>query len=275
MARHSASKPAEFGVKSIASLARGLRVLKLLQTKGPLALAALHNESGFPKATLLRILKTLNKEGLIWQRMADGAYVASQSLFELASQMDRESALVEIAAPALQRLSEATKWPSVLAVPRLTHMEVIETNVSRTHVDHIPLGPVGFRVNMLRSASGRAYVSFCETPVRDAILDALVRSEFEGDRVAANGEYVRKLLQETRSQGFALRDPDFGGDFNAGRAHVDDGRDSLAAPILVGGHVPGTINITWAKRSLSRAEAIQRLAPATIAAAKEVAELFG
>lgn len=260
----------ETKVKSIRALARGLEVLQLLQTSGALTLRDLHRLTGIPKASLLRILKTLSEQGLIWQRMADDAYVPSFSLAELAGRVDREQELGEVASPVLKALSKNLGWPSVLAVPRLDHMEVIETNVSRAYFDDIRLGPVGFRVNMLRSASGRAYLTACEPHLREAILETLRRSTHPGDRPAQSQAYVDKLLAETRSQGFALRDPEFGGDFNATRAEKNDGRDSLGVAIRLSHYVPGTINITWRVRALTRDQAITRLAPMVQAAAREI-----
>ena len=262
-------------VKSIRALARGLEVLQLLQTSGALTLHELHGASGLPKASLLRILRTLMERGLVWQRMADDAYVPSFSLADLAGRMTREQALVEVASPLRAALSDEIRWPSVLAVPRLTHMEVIETNATRAYVGGIALGPVGFRVNMLRSASGRAFVAFCEAPVRAAILETLRRSPHPGDRLAQREDYVERVLAETRAQGFGLRDADFGGDFDAGRAQVDDGRDSLGVAIRLGSHVPGTINITWTRRALPRARAIAQLAPAVIRTAERIAARYG
>lgn len=258
-------------VKSIRALSRGLSVLHLLQSSGAVSLHDLHRRTDLPKATLLRILRTLREHGMVWQRMADDAWVASFSLAELAGRQDRDFALVEVAAPVLERLSAEIRWPSVLAVPRLTHMEVIETNVSRAYFDDIALGPVGFRVNMLRSASGRAFLAFCEAPVREAILEALRRSDRPGDRGARDPAYVAHLLKQTQAQGYGLRDPDFGGDFDRGRAEVDDGRESLALPIRLGAHVPATLNITWTRRVLGREAGARQLADAVRKAAEAVA----
>ena len=258
-------------VKSINALARGLEVLQILQSSGALTLADLYRLTGIPKASLLRILKTLMERGFIWQRMVDDAWVPSFSLAELAGRMDRESQLVEVASPVLAALTAEIEWPSVLAVPRLTHMEVLETNAARAYFDNIALGPVGFEVNMLRSASGRAFVAFCEAPLREAILETLRRSERPGNRMAHSAEYVTQVLAETRAQGFGLRDPDFGGDFDKGRAAADDGRDSLGLPIRLGNHVPGTLNITWTRRVMKRDRAVQLLVPPAQRAAAEIA----
>ncbi|TXH99781.1 MAG: transcriptional regulator [Pseudorhodobacter sp.] len=258
-------------VKSINALARGLEVLQILQSTGALTLADLHRLTGIPKASLLRILKTLMQSGFIWQRMVDDAWVPSFSLAELAGRMDRESQLVEVASPVLAALTAEIEWPSVLAVPRLTHMEVLETNAARAYFDQIALGPVGFQVNMLRSASGRAFIAFCEAPLREAILETLRRSDRPGNRMARSAGYVAQALTETQAQGFGLRDPDFGGDFDRGRAEADDGRDSLGVPIRLGNHLPGTLNITWTRRVMKRDRAIQLLVPPAQRAADEIA----
>ncbi|WP_407493052.1 helix-turn-helix domain-containing protein [Pseudooceanicola sp. MF1-13] len=259
-------------VKSIAALSRGLDVLQLLQGRGPHTLHELHQATNIPKATLLRILKTLRESGMIWQRMADGAYLPSFALAALASRIDHENELVEMTSPVLRQLTDAVKWPSVLAVPRLTHMEVIETNQRESYFDNIPLGPVGFRIPMLRSASGRAFLAFCEVPVRDAILDRLRKSDQKGDRLAQNADYVERLIAETRDRGYALRDADFGGHFDEDRRAVDDERESIGVPIRLGDHVPGAINITWARRALSRAQGVERFAGPLQEAADQISQ---
>jgi IclR family mhp operon transcriptional activator len=258
-------------VKSITALERGLKVLQILQTSGAASLADLHRVTGIPKASLLRILKTLMEQGMAWQRMADNAYVPSFSLSELARRIDHENALVEAASPILEALSAKVQWPSVLAVPRLTHMEVIETNASRAGIDNVPLGPVGFQINMLRSASGRAFITFCEPAIREATLDRLRLSRRPGDRWAQIPDYIDKMLTETRSQGFGLRDLDFGGDYDQGRDVFDDKRDSIGVAIRLGNHVPGAINITWSRRVFTREKAIKVFAASLQDAAHQIA----
>ena len=261
-------------VKSINALARGLQVLQVLQTSQGLSLAALHQRTSIPKASLLRILKTLMEQGFIWQRMLDGAWVPSFSLAETAGRMNRDYQLLEVASPILEALTRQIEWPSVLAVPRLGYMEVIETNVTRAYFDNIRLGPMGFQVNMLRSASGRAFLAFCEDPAREAVLQTLRRSDRKGDRLARSDKYVETALDETRAQGFGLRDPDFGGDFDEGRSVVDDGRDSLGVAIRLPGHVSGTLNITWARKVLKRDRAIALFTGPAKGAADEIALNF-
>lgn len=53
------------GVKSITALRRGLDVLLAIQQSSAVTLAELHRQTGWPKASLLRILKTLQETGWV------------------------------------------------------------------------------------------------------------------------------------------------------------------------------------------------------------------
>ena len=134
----------------------------------------------------------------------------SLSLAEQAGRMDRESRLVEGASPVLDALTAEIEWPSVLAVPRLTRMAALEANAARAFYDHIALGPLGFAVNMLRSALGRAVIAFCEPPLREALLKTLQRAHRPGNRMACSPEHVAQSLAETRPRALACR-PSAGG----------------------------------------------------------------
>ncbi|PCH98226.1 MAG: transcriptional regulator [Rhodobacteraceae bacterium] len=262
---------AELQVKTIRSLARGLEILQHIQTGGALSLADLNRITGYPKASLLRILKTLMEEGMIWQRIVDSAYLASYSLHERASLMNREQELIEVASPILQELADKVRWPSVLAVPRLTHMEVVETNAPKSYFPNIPLGPIGFEINMLRSATGRSYISFCDDDKRNIILERLKLSRRKGNLISQNDERIHLMIERTRAQGYSARDPDFGGNFDESRQVVDDLRDSIAMPIKTGPIVLAVVNVTWSLRAMNRKKAVEFCLPALRDAVTEIA----
>jgi IclR family mhp operon transcriptional activator len=240
-----------YKIKTIRALDRGLQVLGLIQASRAASLHDLHRASGLPKATLIRIIATLDQRGLIWQRLADGAYRPSHLLTERARQINNEDRLVEVASPILEGLCRNVNWPSILAVPRLDHMEVRETNRPKSCVSHIPLGPLGFRVNMLRSATGRAYMAFCSDSEREAVLQRLRHSNEPGNFIANKPAMVERLLDETRRLGYGHRTADFGGDFNQTRRESDDERDSFAVPVRAGGEVIAAVNLTWMHRVAS------------------------
>jgi IclR family transcriptional regulator, mhp operon transcriptional activator len=246
----------DYRVKPIESLARGLLVLQTLQDMRAASLHDLHLTTGIPKPTLTRILHTAHQQGLVWQRMVDGAFLPSHVQRRLES--DDETWLVEIASPVLEELSGRVQWPSVLSVPRLDYMETLETNSSRTYFDALPPRPHGFRVNMLGSASGRAYLAFCTQQEFDAVIARLRHKDVPSHRLAFDDESLRRLVETTRHRGYSVRAPDFGGDYDRPRSEVDDGRESIAMPVRLGDRVLGCINLTWRRQVVSLTGLVQR-----------------
>ena len=246
-----------YKVKPIQSLARGLEVLAALQEMRAASLNDLHKVTGIPKSTLTRILYTLHGQQLVWQRLADGAFLPSHSLQERI-RMDDADWLGEIASPVLAQLCEKVQWPSILSVPRLDYMEVLETNSRRAYFDEVEPRPVRFRANMLRSASGRAYLAFCPDTEREAVLARLRARPVPGHELAHDPEAIRRIVQITRQRGYSVRAADFGGDYARPRAEVDDGRNSIAVPIRANGQVLGSVNLTWRMSVLTTAQVTQR-----------------
>lgn len=248
-----------YKVKPIQSLERGLHVLAKLREMRAASLHDLHRATGIPKPTLTRILYTLYRQGLVWQRMADGAFLPSHLMLQR-GRLDDTAWLVEIASPVLERLCERVMWPSVLSVPRLDHMEVVETNSPRAYFDELPAGPIGFRANLLRSASGRAYLAFCPDAEREAVLRRLRDRDVVGHELAHDPVAVRRIVAATRRRGYSVRAPDFGGHYSKTRRELDDGRSSIAMPVRSGGHVLACVNLTWRRKALTLSQVVDRYA---------------
>jgi IclR family transcriptional regulator, mhp operon transcriptional activator len=246
----------DYRVKPIESLGRGLQVLQVLQEVRAASLHDLHLATGIPKPTLTRILHTAHQHGLVWQRMVDGAFLPSHTRRRL--EPDEDAWLVEIASPVLGDLAHRLQWPSVLAVPRLDYMETLETNSSRTYFDGLPPRPRGYRVNMLGSASGRAYLAFCSRQEFDAVIARLRHRDVPAHGLAADDDALRRLVESTRQRGYGVRAPDFGGDYSRPRSEVDDGRESIAMPVRPGERVVATINLTWRRQVMSTTGMVQR-----------------
>jgi IclR family transcriptional regulator, mhp operon transcriptional activator len=122
-------------VRSIASLKRGLEVLSLLHARDGVQLRELHEASGVPKASLLRVLKTLIEHRWVRRRAADGAYLASV-LPQGPAQQDTQPGAAsrplaaEVLAGALRDLRQTLSWPSDVAVRHGGVMRVIDSNRS-------------------------------------------------------------------------------------------------------------------------------------------------
>lgn len=228
-------------VKSVRALERGLDVLIELQNQNALSLQELHERLGLPKATLLRMLVTLSSRGFVWQRLADGAFLPAMFRDAVNSWADVSARLAEVASPLLERLSKEVALPSVLAVPRLDHLEIIETNSSLLRLDAAALGPVGARISYIHTATGRAYLAACDENERAAIIGRL-RPDCA---TPASEAALRAILDQTQTRGYSLREPrHLWPDYSRSNVAID-GRRSVAVPVLVRGVPIAAINLTW------------------------------
>src|SRR6266540_4495329 len=117
--------------ETIRGLERGLQVLQVLQSHPISSLHDIYRATRISKPSLLRILNTLERAGLVSRRLADGHYRIS-ALTRDARKRDRYDRVAEAAAPVLDRLCQKVLWPSDLLVPAGDHMERRETSRVRT-----------------------------------------------------------------------------------------------------------------------------------------------
>jgi IclR family transcriptional regulator, mhp operon transcriptional activator len=253
--------------EGIRGLERGLRVFKILQQSAALTLADIHEASDLPKPSLLRILATLEAAGMVHRGLNDRRYRISARLTRIARKADRLDRVAEIAAPVLDRLCRKIIWPSDLAVAAGDHMEIRET--SRTLSPFVfNSARIGFRINWLLTALGRAYLAFCPDEERRKIVALLRKSDNPQDKLAHQPERLEAILAETRARGYGLRDQHFFGGFRDGA--FDDHLQGLAVPLLGNTEVYGCINILWVRRALSAEEMVRQHLNDLKAAAAEI-----
>jgi IclR family mhp operon transcriptional activator len=233
---------------TIRALQRGLQVLRALQANRFSSLQDIHALTGIPKPTLLRILRTLDRERLVSRRLADGQYRIS-ALTTAVRKHDRYDPVAEAAAPVLDRLCRHVLWPSDLLVPAGDHMEVRET--TRTHSPLVfHLNHIGRSVGWLLTGVGRAYLAYCPARERQRIIQKLQKSDRIDDRLAREPHRLDRILAETRDRGYGIRDASFHGGRYDGPP-LDDGLAAIAVPLLGRSRVYGSINILWIRTAFT------------------------
>ncbi|HUG76322.1 MAG TPA: helix-turn-helix domain-containing protein [Burkholderiales bacterium] len=258
-------------MRAIHALDRGLAVLLAISAAGSATLHELHERTGVPKASLLRILVTLKGRGMVWRRISDGRYHAGQRFASRIRYPGRTERLVEAASPVLDELCARIGWPSDLAIPRRDYMEICETNRPRAPI-HLNRELVGLKVPMLLTAHGRAYLAFCGDAEREAALARLRASRRRGNDLAHNRAWVARMIEETRAQGYGTRDPGFGGHFHRPKREHNDGLLAIAVPVRVAGRVVATINMVWVERVATPAQLAARHLGDLEAAARRLGE---
>src|SRR5712691_9879774 len=180
---------------TIRGLERGLRVLHVLQSSAIWSLHDVHLATRISKPSLLRILNTLERAGLVSRRLGDGHYRLS-AFTRAARKRDRHDRVAEAAAPVLDRLCQKVKWPSDLLVPAGDHMERRETSraLSPFIIHSHGMTAIGTKVNWLMTGVGRIYLAFCPAVEREQILQRLRKSDKPEDRLARDPKRLEKIL---------------------------------------------------------------------------------
>lgn len=231
-------------VKQVRALERGLDVLLAVRAAKGATLNALHLRLGLPKATLLRLLKTLRSRGLVWRRLADGMWLPSQRE-GMALQPDAARLLAEVAAPLLVELSERVVWPSVLALPRYDHMEIVETNSPVSRFDFAALGPIGAKLSYLHTATGRAYLSACSAEARAALIARLGPRGGSAQEHAEGVALLEAIIAETRRRGYSTRAPHHPWADRDRSTVLRDNKTSIAIAVMTPRGPIASLNITW------------------------------
>ncbi len=240
-------------VKTIRALERGIDVLQCIRRSRGMSLHELHQQTGLSKATLLRIIVTLSSRGLVWQRLGDGAYLPGV-IGAAAQTADIGAKLAEIASPFMMELSQKAFWPSVLAAPRLDHVEIIETNGPVVRLDSAVLGPVGFKLSYIHTATGRAYLAACDGDERRAIISRLQPADADADSITL----LDNILSGIRKTGYAARDPVHPWPDRTKIMTMRDGRRSIAVPVFVHRQSVASLNLTWPTRRSTLDEIVAR-----------------
>ncbi|MCK1302097.1 helix-turn-helix domain-containing protein [Bradyrhizobium sp. 24] len=255
--------------KVIKSLERGFRVLQALQMQPDSSLQELYLLTGISKPSILRILHTCARSGIVTRRLGDGRYRIGAMLSHAPSRREHHDRIAEAAAPILERLCERVSWPSDLMVPAGDHMQIRETTRARSPF-LLQKERIGLPVNWLWSAVGTAYLAYCPAKERQRVLDLLRKSNRPEDRLAREPGRLNVILDEARERGYGIRNSMHTGGYYGGPPH-SDGLFSIAVPLRDGPRVLGAINMLWLKKACSiEAFAAHHLAELQNAAAEIV-----
>lgn len=234
----SSTDEASGGVKTIAALQKGLRVLRMIEAASAMSFTELWSQTGWPKANLARVLKTLMEEGWI-QRSADTQrYALSRTSALDPGRAQWVGRLSSLAAGPREALQARVPWPTDLGVREGASMLSVDGPHARNSLS-ANFRVLGARPSMLRSSLGRCYLSFCPDDEREAILSALRKSRLPADQDGAQPAEVERLIEQVRRQGYATR--------NAQHTSVNSPErfGALAVPVMAGGRIVASLCVVW------------------------------
>jgi len=224
---------------------RALSVLRALNRENGATIVQLHAATKIPRPSLYRLITTLCRAGYV-RRTADQTFRLTYLVRTLSDGLRDEEIVQEVAGPILDELQRDVIWPTDLAT-FLNYAMYLRQTTRRHSPLTLDRATVGWKLPMLHTALGRAYIAYCPRAECEAILDALERSNDSMNAIAKDRAAVDKIIRETRSNGYGSR-------FKAITAKTG----SIAIPLTFEDRVVACIGITFIASALTPAEAAAR-----------------
>ncbi|TDC46169.1 IclR family transcriptional regulator [Actinomadura sp. KC345] len=182
-------------------LDRALDILELLvRSGGPRGLTEIVESVGGPKATVHRLLTSLQARGYVTQDPRTARYSAGVRCFELGSMWAYQLDLRSVAAPHLSALNRDTRETVHLAV--YDHGDVVYVDKLESPHPIVAKSYVGRRCPATCVATGRALLAYETREEIASVLDGPLPA-YTRDSIT-DPEALEAMLARVREQGFAV-----------------------------------------------------------------------
>jgi DNA-binding IclR family transcriptional regulator len=240
------------------SLEKGLEVLRTFSAVHPtLTLGQLAELTGMTKSSAQRTVHTLERLGYVAKHPQTRRFRLTPKVMEIGYSYLSADTLIQAASPYLSQLANASGETANLTEP-VGHDMVYVAQVMTSKTIPV-LTPVGMRIPMYCSSSGRAYLSTLPDREVMAMLEAAPLPARTPRTRTAPAEVFAQVLA-CREMGFACNDEElFLGDMGLGAAIVD----SL-------GNALGAVHVSPPTSRWTMAQAQRRLAPMVMECARAI-----
>ncbi|WP_426959396.1 DNA-binding transcriptional regulator [Muricoccus radiodurans] len=244
----------------VQSVLRAIALLRELNRQRNTTVDGLHRATRLPKPTIVRLLNTLAKAGLVMNGERGIGYRVTSGVAALSAGFHGGPLVAEAGRPWAADLTRRLQWPAAIAVLDGGRMEVCVSTAADSAVSPFH-ATIGVRLSLVSRALGRAYLGFCPAAERRILVRMLAASSDPEDNPPYLERVVERVVATARRQGFTERDPKV----------EPRTSNTLAVPIMVGGAVAGTIGLSFFRSAVSHAMAMGELVPALQQASREIA----
>jgi IclR family mhp operon transcriptional activator len=245
--------------QSVEPVTRALRIVEALNLRPVTTLAALHQMTGLPKPTLVRLLDTLIASGYVCRVSRQAGYGLAERVLRLSGGFRHTDQVVEAARPFLSALTAQHKWPFAIATVNGDAM-LVRASTRRESPFGMDADYIGKRVPMLIAALGRAYLAFCPDDERETILAVLRASKARRNMQARDESAVNRMLAATRARGYATTSP-----------VPNEPMMGFAVPVMEGERVIAAMTMRYFGSALTEEEAARRYLSSMQSAAEAIA----
>lgn len=185
----------------VPNLERGLAILELLaHADAPMRLSDIERQSGFPKNSVFRIVRTLHAHGYVVLDPDNRTYTLSHKLFALGSGTLAEKRLIERSMDVMRALRDVSGETAFLGT-LLGEEGVILEQVPSTHPVKVVVDP-GTRFPLHTSAPGKCFLAFLPAAEREDLLRHATLTRYTANTIT-EPDALRAHLEQTRARGYS------------------------------------------------------------------------
>ena len=240
------------------SLEKGLAVLRAFNARSrTMNLAEVAEAADITKSSAQRMIHTLEALGYVCKHPQTKRFQLTPQVMEIGYNYLAADTLVDVANPFLAELAQTTGETTNLTEPVRTDMLYVARFVGPKFIPiHLPIGS---RIPMYCTASGRAFLSARSD---DEVLELL-----QGSDLSSHTQYTRTSLEEIlaeiaeiRRKGYAINSEEL---FLGDMAVAAPVRNSQGRPVA-------SVHVVAPTSRWTREDAERRLAPAAIECARAI-----
>jgi len=245
-------------IGGIRSVERAIDLLQALNKRPLSTLHDLHRETGLPKPTIVRLLRTFERKGLARQSSSYGTYQLLGGVKSLASGFHHEPMIIEVAEPIMIEFTKAEGWPLALALFDINAVVVRASTIPYTSLSLLH-SSLNRRLSLISRAMGRAFLAHSGPSEQKILLEIARHSEDPEDLAARDSAAMARLIAQVRERGYATRNP-----------MIDPRSLSMAVPVHDNGRIVASLGLTWITAAMSQQEGNDRYLPQLFAIADAI-----
>jgi len=240
----TASAPDKNG--NIRAVERAIDLLRALNLRPASTLGDLHHETGLPKSSIVRLLRTLETQGLVRQSFSYGTYQLLGRIRTLSCGFHHEPPIIAAAEGILRDFTEQEGWPLALAL--FDHDAVVVRACTMAYTSlSLESSLLDRRLSLVSRALGRAYLAYSTPSKQKMLIEILKHSKAPEDQAVHQENAIARMIMQVRERGYATRDP-----------LLEPRSSTMAVPVYQNDRVIACLGLTWITAAMPLHKAVDR-----------------
>ena len=254
----------------IRSLSNGLEILIFLNRQNNSSAGELSKKLGIPRATVYRILATLEEKGFVYKHPDDHRYHIKPKVKALSEGYSEDDQLTTISRPHLLNVTKILRWPVALAVKSGVEL-ILRDNTDKASPLAIEHFSSGYNVPIIGNASGPCILAHLSLIEQRDVINVLHDTGRLGDLTKQSVEETIKSFKIIKKQGYSIHRR------QRNKSYVGYMRisalTSLSVPIIKKNkNIIGAMTIRYATSALTKEKALKNFIPVMKNAVSKIVE---